>query len=175
MPCCICLASRLFPSVLTCNLLTWICLLADTPAAASAAQHVHHHGRAPRKGRQHAQQVQQAVRSKAATTAYSDVTVGQDLIPPLSSLNIVDTGLSEAYPHLVLQAIAQYSRAHGVLSSSSSIDAAKIEPKQTGGLSENVMFVTWIAFGAAGDGGFKTHNFHKVDMRYANARQLNVP
>lgn len=30
----------------------------------------------------------------------------------------------------------------------------------------NILFVTWIAFGDAGDAGFKTHNFHKVDMRY---------
>ena len=29
----------------------------------------------------------------------------------------------------------------------------------------NILFVTWIAFGDAGDAGFKTHNFHKVDMR----------
>ena len=31
--------------------------------------------------------------------------------------------------------------------------------------SDEIMFVTWIAFGDAGDGGFKTHNFHKVDLR----------
>lgn len=30
---------------------------------------------------------------------------------------------------------------------------------------ENMLFVTWIAFGEKGDGGFKTHNFHSVDMR----------
>ena len=30
----------------------------------------------------------------------------------------------------------------------------------------NILFVTWIAFGDAGDAGFKTHNFHKVDMRW---------
>ena len=29
----------------------------------------------------------------------------------------------------------------------------------------NMLFVTWIAFGDFGDGGFHTHNFHTVDMR----------
>lgn len=29
----------------------------------------------------------------------------------------------------------------------------------------NIIFITWIAFGDFGDGGFHTHNFHKVDMR----------
>ena len=30
-----------------------------------------------------------------------------------------------------------------------------------------ILFVTWIAFGDFGDGGFHTHNFHNVDMRSA--------
>lgn len=30
----------------------------------------------------------------------------------------------------------------------------------------DVLFVTWIAFGDFGDGGMKTHNFHRVDMRF---------
>lgn len=29
----------------------------------------------------------------------------------------------------------------------------------------DMLFVTWIAFGDFGDGGFHTHNFHQVDMR----------
>lgn len=29
----------------------------------------------------------------------------------------------------------------------------------------NMLFLTWIAFGDFGDGGFRTHNFHSVDMR----------
>ena len=36
-----------------------------------------------------------------------------------------------------------------------------------------VLFVTWIAFGEKGDNGFKTHNFHSVDMRCAGALLVN--
>lgn len=34
-------------------------------------------------------------------------------------------------------------------------------------IGEDILFVTWIAFGDYGDGGLKSHNFHSVDMRSA--------
>ncbi|KAK9816820.1 hypothetical protein WJX72_005362 [[Myrmecia] bisecta] len=39
----------------------------------------------------------------------------------------------------------------------------------------NMMFVTWIAFGEAGDEGFKSHNFHSVDMRWVEVARKSHP
>lgn len=36
----------------------------------------------------------------------------------------------------------------------------------------DMMFVTWYATGGHGDGGFRTHQFHKPDMRCCTPLQL---
>ena len=84
----------------------------------------------------------------------------------MNSLNLKDTGLVEIFPHPILQSIKQYVKERGLLGGgASSTEVQPAKKAQSAGAPEKVMFVTWIAFGAAGDGGFKTHNFHHVDMR----------
>ena len=151
-------------------------------AAATGTTPVHHHHvrNARKKDRPQAQpgsavslqqQTQPEVQPHPQQERAQSVPGGrQELIPALSSLNVVDTGLVEEVPHPVLQAIANFIRQTGAMGTASrqmtsGQQQPQAPPVREAKAPEKVMFVTWIAFGAAGDGGFKTHNFHKVDMR----------
>lgn len=97
-------------------------------------------------------------------------------MPQPGSYHTVDTGLTEDIPHAVLKDIAHYLREKGLMPNSAAEQAAQLarmpakqirRPPAGAKSPDPLMFVTWIAFGAKGDGGFATHNFHKVDMRCA--------